>query len=383
MTMTLSRASAAWLGLVCLTLGAPLGAQQTVQLAPDGAFPESFSYLGIVREMPDGRVMVADPLGQALVIADLASGTADTLGGVGAGPQEYKQPDRVFALPGDSTLLLDLGNTRLTVIGPDGTFGETYSVSQSEGAGMLLVLPRAVDGDGNPYYLHQAFGPGGPPDSATIRRFDRRTGQSQIIGSVKLPAVEESGGQGRRMLRMVPLSPRDDWAVAPDGRVAIVRAGDYSVEWVHPDGHVVAGPPQEYEPVRVRKAEKQEWLDESGREGVSVGVMMGGGGERSVTLRRGGGGGPARDIDSFEWPDVTPPFRYGRAVVSPDGALWVERYVPAGTDPMIDVFDGEGHKVGAITLPAARRVVGFGDGTVYLARTDEYDLQWLERYRLK
>lgn len=382
MTMTHCGTTTGWLGVACLVLGTPLGAQQVTQLAPDGAFPESFSYLGIVREMPDGRVMVADPLGQVLVIADLASGAADTLGGVGAGPREYKQPDRVFPLPGDSTLLLDLGNTRMTVIAPDGTFGETYSVSQSEGAGMLLVLPRAVDADGNPYYLHQAFGPGGPPDSATIRRFDRRTGESDVIGSVKLPAVEETGSQGRRMLRMVPLSPRDDWAVAQDGRVAIVRARDYSVEWVHTDGRVVAGPPQEYRPVRVRDAEKQEWLDESGREGVSIGLRMGTGGERSVSLRRGGGGPPTADLDSYEWPDVAPPFRYGRAIVSPDGALWVERYVPAGADPVIDVFDGEGQKVGAITLPAARRVVGFGDGTVYLARTDEFDLQWLERYRL-
>ena len=112
-------------------------------------------------------------------------------------------------------------------------------------------------------------------------------------------------------------------------------------------------------------------------------MSMGAGGERSVSLRRGGGGRPTTDLDSFEWPDVTPPFRYGRATVSPDGALWVERYVPAGADPVIDVFDGEGHAVGAITLPAARRVVGFGQGTVYLARTDEFDLQWLERYRLR
>jgi hypothetical protein len=63
--------------------------------------------------------------------------------------------------------------------------------------------------------------------------------------------------------------------------------------------------------------------------------------------------------------------------------LWVERYVEAGDNPQFDVFDGEGAKRGELRLPAGRQIVGFGDGTVYLARIDEDDLQWLERYRMQ
>jgi hypothetical protein len=357
------------------------------QGAPDleltGSFPESFGYLSNVRELADGRVMVADPLGQVLLLADLRAGTADTLGRVGGGPEEYRQPDAVFALPGDSTLLVDLGNARLTVLDPAFAFGQTYSATQGGGQAMVLVLPRFVDGQGSPYFLQQSFGRGGMPDSATVMRFDRSSGESSAIARVKLPEIEETGGGGARMIRMRPLSPRDDWAVAPDGRVAVVSAADYSVTWIHPDGRVVMGPPNEYRPVRVGEAEKELWSSAMMRSGLSVGMRMSTSGERSVSLARGGGGGPQSPFDSADWPEVAPAFRYGGSVVTPAGELWVERYVSADDDPQFDVFDANGQKTGELRLPVGRGVVGFGDGTVYLARIDEDDLQWLERYRLR
>jgi hypothetical protein len=69
-------------------------------------------------------------------------------------------------------------------------------------------------------------------------------------------------------------------------------------------------------------------------------------------------------------------------MVAPDGSLWTERYVLPGRAPLIDVFDRDGAKTAEIELPAKRRVVGFGAGTVYLAREDDVGLEWLERYLL-
>jgi hypothetical protein len=372
------------IGVLLSAVAFPLAAQQIVQLIPAGSYPESFGYMNGVRELASGKVMVADALGQVLVVVDLDRGTVDTLGRVGSGPKEYRQPDVVYALPGDSTLLLDLGNARLTVLAPDGSFGATLSVTQGDEQGMALILPRAVDRDGNVYYLHQGMLAGGArPDSSTVVRFERGSGQSVPIGSVKLPETTESGGQGRRMIAMRPLSPRDDWAVASDGRVAFVRAADYSVQWVHPDGRVVSGPPNPFKPVRVGEAEREEWQSDQARSGVSVSMSMTSDGTRNMSLRRGGGGGPPPPSNAADWPDVAPAFRYGRSVVTPAGDLWVERYVPVGEQPLIDVFDGAGRKRGEFRLPAGCRVVGFGRGTVYLARIDQDDLQWLERYRMQ
>ena len=119
------------LALPCLLMMALGGCENELEDVQDGrvatlqldvTYPEPFSYLSAVRELADGRILAADPISQVLLRLDLDAGTVDTLGRHGAGPQEYKGPDQVFPLPGDSTLLVDLGNGRLTVIDPEGTF---------------------------------------------------------------------------------------------------------------------------------------------------------------------------------------------------------------------------------------------------------------------
>jgi hypothetical protein len=47
--------------------------------------------------------------------------------------------------------------------------------------------------------------------------------------------------------------------------------------------------------------------------------------------------------------------------------------------PIADVFDASGSVVRRVSFPATHRVAGFGKGTVYLVRTDDDGLQWLER----
>jgi hypothetical protein len=65
------------LGIAGANLQAQVREQQLEQ--PNATFPEAFSLIQGVRELADGRVMLADPLGQALVVADLGTGRADTL----------------------------------------------------------------------------------------------------------------------------------------------------------------------------------------------------------------------------------------------------------------------------------------------------------------
>ncbi len=106
---------------------APLVAQGPT-LTKDAEFPEGFGLLSTVRELPDGRVMVADPLGLILAILDMDSGDMELLGREGPGPDEYRQPDAVHALPGGATLLVDLGNARLTVIDSQGYLPPSHTL---------------------------------------------------------------------------------------------------------------------------------------------------------------------------------------------------------------------------------------------------------------
>ena len=54
---------------------------------------------------------------------------------------------------------------------------------------------------------------------------------------------------------------------------------------------------------------------------------------------------------------------------------------PAGDKiPTYDVFDRTGTLVKKVSLNPSSRVIGFGKGVVYVVRTDEDDLQYLQRY---
>jgi hypothetical protein len=356
---------------------------------PGHALSQEFGAIRSVRELSDGRVLLADGAGGIVAVVDFANGTADTIGREGRGPGEYRQPDAVFAMPGDSTLLVDLGNGRLTAIGPDFGFGNTTPIMAGEPRpGMMSIrLPRGTDGKGGLYY--QAAGrmrPNGSlRDSAEVLRWDPATDTEDTVATVKLEDIElqRSGGPNNQSVQMrdKPLSPRDGWAVGWDGRVAVVRASDYHVEWVDSDGRVVRGPAVDYKPVKVGSAEKERYLDGMGRSGLMIGVQNENGQIRA-NFRRGPGRRGAPEADDLEWPDVMPAFSSSEVYVTPWGELWVARSVPADDAPTFDVFDSNAQLARRIVLPEGRRIVGFGANAVYAVRIDEFDLNWLERYQV-
>jgi hypothetical protein len=84
---------------------------------------EPFTGIRSVRELADGRVFVVDGREAEVRLVDLARGTAILVGRQGAGPGEYKAPQHLLPLPGDSTLLTDTGLRRSIVLTPDGRAG--------------------------------------------------------------------------------------------------------------------------------------------------------------------------------------------------------------------------------------------------------------------
>ena len=372
--------------------GAGTGENPVVQLGrPEAVSADPFAVVSTVREFGDGRVLVADPLGQVVVRLDLDAGTADTIGKVGEGPDEYRQPDAVWPLPGGRSLLVDLGNGRLTVLGPELEFGETrpYSMGDVTQGQLVMALPHAVDDRGRLYFVDRS-GMGSGADSTKVLRMDLETEALVTVGMVKLPDVtrEESGGANNQNVRVtqIPLSPADAWGVSRDGRVVVARAGDYHVEWIAEDGTVTGGPPVDYTPVGIGGAEKREWRDAQSETGGGLGMSVSiENGAVSVRVSRGGGSADDDDdLDGYPWPDVKPPFYGGTSPILVDGRgrAWVRRHGDAGEPTKYDVFDGSGQLEMTVEMGMGRRVVSFGDGKLYSVRMDEYGLQVLERYAL-
>lgn len=382
-----------------------LASQQARTLpAPDKTFEEPFSQVGALRELANGRVYIADLRDKTLALVDLAAGSATKVGREGSGPAEYGMPMRLFTAPGDTTLLFDPLNQRYLVIAPDGKPTTTFRIETAAPAGrgdgprltIGLSMPRAADARGRLYFESPGFaqGPDGAPraaDSAAITRYDRASKKMDTLTWVKLPKnnTQVTGGGGN--VRMMvggsnPLTARDEWAVFPDGRVAVVRTADYHVDWILPNGTRQSSPAIKFTPIRVTEADKreEEALRNKNRQNMMMMTMSQGpnGAQRSMQMGPGANAPPLEPLT--DWPDVKPPFRQGQASVwaRPNGDLWVRRLEPAGAKgALYDVINAQGAVSFQVRFPEGIVLVGFGNGTIYTTKADADDLLYLQRRR--
>lgn len=379
--------------LVCVTGGLAGGVSPTAGVVaqevprtslgtPLARFEDGLGSMRGVRELPDGRVLIADGFGEALIVWTPGAG-ADTLTNVGQGPEEYRMPDGLLPLPDGHTLLIDLGNARLTRIDADLGFGETWPIARGGlSPGMTMMLAEATDRDGRIYYEQRVGGMMSASDSAAIMRFDPASDEMTEAGRVKLPAQvrEESGTANNQnvSIRPVPFSAEDAWTVAWDGRVAVARADEYRLEWIAPDGGTTTGPAVPHEPVRIRAADQDEWLAGLGG-GLRVEVTSDGGAPR-ISMSRAAGGAANPNPRDYRWPVAKPAFAPNGVRTDAQGRAWVRRHVPAGAPPLFDIFDDRGERVAQVELPPDRSLVAIGEAGVYLTRSDEFDFAWLEKY---
>lgn len=361
--------------LVALGLPCVVAAQDPRPLGrPVAEFPEAFTRVSTLRELQDGRVLVVDERESRLALIDFTTGTAKHVGRTGAGPGEYALAGRIVALPGDSSVMHDPRNVRYLLIKPDGTPGETFRLAEPVwfSLGGRGAVPRASDARGYMYFE-------GPPmttgrgegvqrlalDSAPIMRYDRRTTKLDTLAWVQLSKGNVVVTPTSLTVGAQAFPARDDWVTLADGSIAVVRVRDYHIDRYSATGVRTSGPALTVSPVAVNEAEKQAWRDE--RLGRAVSRTTG-------TI--------ATTIREPEWPVAKPPFEYWHTFARPNGDVWVLRSHKAAEAPVYDVFGASGALSARVALPLRSRLVGFGNGMVYLVRRDDDDLEHLQKYRL-
>ena len=362
---------------------------------PDATFSHGFTNVAGIRELTDGRVILVDVFNGVQVI-DAAWASMRQIGRRGAGPGEYREPYDIFALPGDSSAVPDRQTGRMLVITPDAEPGGFLSLRGAAGenhsrypplrispAGILLHSASAADGRG--YYYARAAqivvsssGELELADSVAIERWTAISAKRDTIGFVHYELHPNSkivaGMATYRPTAIRAFRTTNQWAIASDGRLAIVHVDPYRVDFVDPVGNEQSGPPILYDRLRVTEAHKQRWREKQQQRSPML-----------VVTRDGQSGTVMTTPEPVEpkWPKYLPPFPPRDAVhFASDGMLWVQRTTPVDDSPTFDIIDRTGNVVEQLQLPQHRRLVGFGRGTVYLVRIDDVDLEYLERYAL-
>jgi hypothetical protein len=347
----------------------------------DAEFAESFDEVGGLRELAGGKVLVIDRGARSVVLIDFSRGSQTPVGRNGQGPGEYQFPGDLVPLPGDSTLVSDRISRRFLVVGPDGTLGKTIPFPDGLSG---PAEARGADPQGRIFFQGSPFsGPDADmtaiPDSVPLLRWDRARNTLDTVTRVKIPGlkVSTSGGANSRMvmIRPQPYTLQDEWAVGSTGSLALARVGDFHVEWWN-GSQRVAGQPVSYTPVRVTDDDKNAFIKALQNSKGRIVVNQGGVGPREMK------GPPPAVASDFQWPQTKPPFVERGSFVTPEGEFWIRRTTEArDSTPTYDVFDQRGAAIGRVLLQPSHRVVGMGKGVVYVARTDDDGLQWLERYR--
>ncbi|MBK6485887.1 MAG: hypothetical protein IPF98_03250 [Gemmatimonadetes bacterium] len=382
--MTTKRRST-WIGTtILLMVGGSAASSQTIVTlrAPTATLTHDFSQIRGVRELPDGRVLLTDRLEERLVVADFASGRVQVIGRPGRGPLEYHLPTSLIPMSGDSTLLIDEGNSRLVVVTPALTIARSFSL-RIPGIGVALSA-RAVDAQGRYYlqipgWISNARERG---DSVWVVRYDLRRATVDTIALIQGATTPPNRNDRQLGIPFVPFAPQDGWAAGADGRVAIVRANEYRVDWRSADGRMSPGIAVPSDRVPVTMADRVAFTrrfianspiggrDPNGGMSAAPAELL-----QEKTIRE----VAARNTFAA----VMGPFTQAAPLVAIDGTLWVERSGHVGTRSTWDVFDAAGRNVRRTTLPAGRRLVALGRASAYLVATDDDGLERLERYALR
>jgi hypothetical protein len=370
------------MGFSCALLGPEaLGQDRTnrgalsVRLEVDRTFPLTVTAVRGVRELSDGSVLALVREPRTIVIFDSTGRSQRSIGRQGDGPGEYRGPKAIFALGGDSSLVVDGTNRKWYLLDRD-----KFATLRPSSDAWQPVLSSGVDARGTLLQMVGLFSSDNPRQTwlaDPLPQFSKRIalvlrtldGKTQIIDTVTGQFFGSIDGRITMNGRSVyyfgivnPLQTHDQAVMFASGEIAIAHFSPYRVDWRARDGVVRRGPPVGEPVVAVTPAIKRRFADD---------------------WKRNDDGTPMLGLDGFPpWPAVVPPFLDDALVAGADGLLYVTRTRSATTEKLVvDVFDKSGTRTGTAILPAGCRLLAVTSRGWYVAQRNEDDEETLVRYR--
>jgi hypothetical protein len=412
----------------------PLAAQQIPPVRPLGPVvkvspTDLLGSVSAVRPLPGGGAVVNDLTRRQLIVLDTAFAKASVIADTTPATANSYSSRIAGLIPyrGDSSLFVDPQSLSMLVIDGKGEVVRVMAVPRPQDANFMIGGPFGTPGVdaqgrivyrgfvmpnmrgmnlGGPPQPGQAFRAPQMPDTAPIFRVNLQTRALDTAAFFKIPSTsvsmtQDDRGAMRISMQTNPMPTVDDWALLPDGRIAVVRGRDYHVDWLATDGTWSATPKIPYnwerldddakvkfiDSVKVEAEKQREAMNRAMQSGVANANQMLGGaaGGQSMRIEMRGDGGGARPqqgvqqisapsvnfVSPKELPDYRPAFRQGAVRADVDGNLWVRTTQPSDAGPIYDVINGKGELIDRVKLPYGRVISGFGPGVVYMGVQDE------------
>lgn len=348
----------------------------------------------VLRPLSNGSVLIVDQvLRQLLLIDSSFKRTTVIADAAGVSPNHFGGSGGLLPFDGDSTAFVDQEATALLVVSATGQIGRTMAPPNVEAlryfAGRDFGNP-GFDTQGRLYY-RTAGGLEMPfidmrklgardttislADSVPLLRADLDARRVDTLALISIPAGKRRLVHENERVWNVnvinPLPAIDDWAFFPDGTVAIVRAHDYHVDWILPDGSKRSTPKMPFDWRAISAEQKTAIVDSVQRHLDSLHEASA---ARATAMRPGRSGGPpilvapaSKSVSPGELPDYYPPVIAGsRMRFDADGNLWV---LPSTSSMAVggllyDVVNRKGEIIERVQMPPGCRLNGFGPGGV-------------------
>ena len=355
---------------------------------PSREIEDPFTLVNSTAEFRNGQLIVADGSDGEVSLLDFLKGTRTVIGRKGAGPGEYTNPVGVLRMPGDTIVVFDAAGSQTTMrivkFSPDLKAGTTTMITvfntQDTSVMQGTIFP---DANGNVYStsIKLKIGPQGPVpgDTMKIVRFplahDAKFTTIDAIRTPQSPGRKQTPtASGVKIeLPYFGVAVADAWTAFPDGRVAVIRGANYTIEFISRDGKKTPPIAIPYERIKLTDADKPIELA-AFRKVMSDAMGM---------IRKTLPAGFTLDIEvtpPASWPAEYPPIGLLVAFPAPNGNVWVRRSIPSRIDrEQWDVISQAGKVVARWQLPPKTTLSAVGADAVYTVRTDEDDLRYVQR----
>jgi hypothetical protein len=372
-------------------------AQQLPMVHPVGAIvaktQEPIGQLGGIHVLSDGRVLVNDAggrggSGRVLLFDSTLATFSVVLDTAGGAARKYPNTSgAVIPFAGDSTIFYDPIAVALVVLDRNGRIARIMAPPFPPDAGYLRgpstrfdPAERAVyQANVSPSFRPDAMGffPMFAADSLPglnpiVRATPGRPAPETLafVRAQGVPTHEPfTTKEGATIQREVinPFVVIDDWAMLPDGTVAVVRGQDYHIDWISPDGQRSASPKLPFPWHRLSDSEKtvivdsvRQWAEANPRryntrvngQPVSGTVAMG-------------------VIAPERLADYRAPFARGAVLADVQGNVWIlptpETPLSSKPGPVYDVVNRGGQLIDRVQLSPGFGIVGFSRGYVFMS----------------